>query len=78
MSIASKAIAEHGELVRYLSGKVCRVERLLTILIANPDQDHTDELADVKQFRVPHPAAALTNLVVLKLLYLISSYVVIA
>jgi len=31
---------------------------LLTILIANPDQDHTDELIDVEQFRMPHPLEA--------------------
>jgi hypothetical protein len=40
---------------------VCRVERLLTIPVANPDQDHTDELADVKQFRTPHPTAHPAN-----------------
>src|SRR5262245_34892049 len=39
------------------SAEVCRVERLLTILVADPDQDYAYELGDVEQFRMSHPAA---------------------
>src|SRR5262245_65877382 len=39
------------------SAEVCRVERLLTILVADPDQDYAYELGDVEQFRIYHQAS---------------------
>jgi hypothetical protein len=44
-----------------LGAEACRVERSLTIFIAHPDQDHTDELTDVEQFRMAHPVAHSAN-----------------